>query len=558
MSSSTEPLIPAGFRNTMGDARFRQGERVECILVADRGGTTYLVPVQGVIGCIHQENSRVNPIDIEYVDSVQGRAHAHAPPPYLLDPSVAGDMRVIGYDVVLSSPLPWDFSSIPPYYLPRGIGPSHPLHPLNPHNVLCATGLSLYIPYRHVICSSVAPESYTQMSMILNWFQLRAPYGWLVLYHACVPAVASPSSSTTTETNVSDSSETSPGQDRNGTEKVLAQVTILKRAPPLTDSRKPTNQSATKEQKTRRIIGEVVDFGIDYDGSMQLICRPPHSHAAKGVREVGLDTYMFHGAFGEVARTYCHDMLFKLPYALIHDAYDVPLLGPMTYASVLKHLVCDTLQRFRVKTVKHTLSSLVLSVGRQKVPGTEAKEVDSSVSTVEGSEKVGEVSSNMADGSSGTVEVSSDTVEGKRRHAPRGRGPVKLSLQESGNDFYYGFTECGFHFAKTNRRILETAIPKSARPHPEDPECELRDLFFHHKWLNLALFGPRSAKFKGRNTPRASRPSEGDLGPDVVRRGYIIYGRIREGDAEGKSTLDWCTPPPGFDLLRVYLGKGPC
>lgn len=85
-------------------------------------------------------------------------------------------------------------------------------------------------------------------------------------------------------------------------------------------------------------------------------------------------------------------------------------------------------------------------------------------------------------------------------------------------NFFFGFTEDGFHFARQGYRRLQTAFPGEE----DDPS----------EWMSLEL------------DPSIEEP--------FIKRGFIIYGRevVRPGK---KTTLEWCLPPPGFDLLRVFL-----
>lgn len=93
---------------------------------------------------------------------------------------------------------------------------------------------------------------------------------------------------------------------------------------------------------------EVLDFGVDFDGVAKLIV------ATRGSTKVlpECDQYLFHGSFAEVARRHYDTTLYKLPYSSVKSVYDEPSLGPQTYTSVLKQLICGLFNRYRVKTVK--------------------------------------------------------------------------------------------------------------------------------------------------------------------------------------------------------------
>lgn len=273
--------------------------------------------------------------------------------------------------------------------------------------------------------------------------------------------------------------------------------------------------SALKSGKiiqSRRIVGEVVDFGVDVDGRVHVIIVQLNFLASLNPK---LDKYLFLGPFAEVARRYAHTTLYKLPYSSIHDAYDRVTLGEQTYFNVLKHLICDTLQRFRVKTVK--------------------------------------------------IESSAGLYDPK---APKGAKEAKGSKNKKNrgkrHNFYYGFTEEGYHFSKSGRRIYTTQITPEMRSLKTSNRdgYEMRQSFDNGKWLNL---GPYVTEITMDDTNAASK-SDNKSDNNMVKKGYIIYGRLlqmgemgQQGDNSSlkvkkvEMTLEWCTPSLGMDLLRVYL-----
>ncbi len=362
---------------TDGDEKFQLHQCVECILVFQNLKTN-CAQIQigaGEITVIHREAVLDVSIDLNYDAAGVGGLRGRPAPPLPLS-------RVIGYDLKMISPLPWEPSEIPPYYR-------------SPNQEV------IFVPRRHVIrvVTKDAPLN-ESVGLLLNSFFRRAPYGWLVLHH---------------EASLEDTPHEVKGK-------------ILQR----------------KSRRTRRVVGEVVDFGMDYDGVPKLVCRNM-THFTPN-----LESQFHHGSFSEVAQRYPNENLFKLPYTWVHDVFDQVTLGPQTYYSVVKHLICDKLQRFRVKTVKES------------------------------------------------------------------------------NDFYYGFTQDGFHFSKARRRILDVNIPPL--PIADEEPWEIRKSLDAHHWFQMV-------------------PGNDDR---PVRRGYIIYGRIVECE-NGRTTLEWCNPPAGVDLLRVYL-----
>lgn len=419
---STEPTVL-----THGDARYVEGDRVEFVVVYvdPATGNTRVVPGAGDILFAHSEPVYLR--DPAFAATMQGQYAMHVPPPNT-DPvrqhpssvpthAYPGQeqYRVYGYDVRLLSPLPWTTLDLPPYYYPRTS--------ITLDNSVADPVTHIFVPVRHVVRQTADWHAAPTMDAMLNRFYRRAPYGYAVLFHQPVPHEEG-------EANHVDGNE-------------LARVNeVLQRI--------HDGQSA---ERTRRVVGEVVDFGVDYDGVPKLVCR---AQAPTDGRI--LDHYMFHSPFAEVGYMHANEVLYKLPYYWIHDAYDLVTLGPQTYLSVLRYVLCNTLERFRVKTLKYS----------SEEPGA----------------------------------------------------------------FYYGFTEDGVHFAKNGRQVLATEIPSPAVYHEED---ETRNTLVNHRWLNM----------------RARLPSDEPFA--AVKRGYIIYGRLIVREETGQTTLEWCTPPPGLDLLRVYV-----
>jgi hypothetical protein len=354
----------------------------------------------------------------------------------------------------------------------------------------------IYVPARHVISDTQSDDFSTSFAIVEKFYK-RAPYKWLVLYNE-------PKVQAETETDKADKKffsyeyedrsscleQTSSNNNNNNADS--PQV--------IEEHEKQEEQEKEKQQKdkklTRRVVGEVVDFGVDYDNVPKLIValRSFHKDAPK------LDAYLFHGPFAEVARRNCDLQLYKLPYVNVHDAFDELTLGRQTYVSVLKHILCDTLQRYRIKTIKFP----------------EQQQSSSASST---------------SASTSASESQSPESEAKtKRPSPKENGKNK----EGGGIFYYGFTEDGLHFSKTNRHVYNVAIPPLSKPSGEDDEYEERASLFNNQWLNM----------------RKAFPDE--RVDYTIRRGYVIYGRPVEKVA-GQTTLEWCTPAPGIDLLRVYL-----
>lgn len=354
---------------------------------------------------------------VVYLDSQTGRARVS---------SCVGNVACVhyehetssiveGYDLQVLNSVPWVTDDVPVYYMPRNATLRESL--LNPLGVVPY----IFIPTRHLVRivgdDVQQPFDGSVMDQLLNRFYRNAPYGWLVLHHQPV-----------------DTSTLSEPVDVQG-----KTMRIKKRGNTI---------------RTRRVVGQVVDFGRDADGVAKLVCY------ALSTTLQGLDMKLVGGPFHEVQSAHPDVTLFKLAFHDVHDAYDAPALGPPTYVNVLRHLVVDTLQRFRVKTVKY-------------------------------------------------------------------------ENENKAEAFFYGFTEDGFHFARNGRMALNTEVPTIPRADPTAPGAELRSLFSNHAWLNLC---PTRAG-QAHNT----------------RRGYVIYGRVITRDAAGQTTLQWCCPPPGMDLLRVYL-----
>lgn len=216
------------------------------------------------------------------------------------------------------------------------------------------------------------------------------------------------------------------------------------------------------------VVCEVIDFGVDYDNQMKLVVtlrnRALPFLSKDDADQNCFDNYLFHGAFAEVARRHSNLELYKIPFSAIDDIYDEQTLGKQTYLSVLKHHVCDKMSRFRVKTIKLVIQP---------------------------------------------EEDQDDKQTNKKK------------------PFFYGFTDEGYHFSKTNRMVLN---------------LDFDDLTNEYQWLGL-----RKAKENERNDY-------------IVKKSFVIYGRVIFNENTGQKTLEWCSPPPGFDLLRVYLatnGKSP-
>jgi len=406
-----------------GDDRIIVGDRVEFVMVYMDSKTGVFRLILGVGDVIEAHAESVapceNPASPIYIspDSAQFPFAQIAPGPlYDTDEArekIIDQIRVTGFDINVLTIIPWTVEDVPQYYQPRS---------LIYDNVQTVNLRHLYVPARHVM--QKVEESNYNTSMIMSRFFRRAPYGWLVLYNE-------PKIDTTSPHEI---------------DQVLNEF----------------YSSQKREITTRRVVGYVVDFGVDYDGVLKVVV----STTGPVMPPPLLDNFLFHGAFAEVGRNNSEQpQLYKLPYHWIHDAYDESHLGEKTYFSVLKHILCDTLFRFRVKTVKF-----------QQDPKTK-------------------------------------------------------------KTFYFGFTEEGFHFAKNGRRVLNTEITPDMMSTPvEDHQgYEIRRTFDSHKWLNL---GHATANEEIHTT---------------VKRGYIIYGRLVERHDKGQTTLHWCTPTHGLDLLRVYL-----
>lgn len=326
---------------------------------------------------------------------------------------------VIGYDVQVLNSVPWITDDLPVYYLPRNADLCASLN--NPLRVVPY----VFLPTRHVVrlISDMVEFQGSPMDLILNRFFRYAPYGWLVLHYQEVTCLSEP-------INVDGKPMRVKRRDR-------------------------------RAMRVRRVVGEVVDFGQDADGVAKLVCRVP-VHLQSPSYFDGLDIKVAGGPFQEVALTYPGETLFKMAFTDVHDAYDQNTMGPQTYRAVLRHIVVNTLNRYRVKTVKYD------------------------------------------------------------------------------NNFFYGFTEDGYHFAKNGRVAMNTAVPPLSVPDAKNAQYEYRKTTTNDSWLNLSDQHPKDA--------------------GTVRRGYIIYGRVVEKPDTGQMTLQWCCPPPGMDLLRVYLateGKSP-
>jgi len=401
-----------------GDNRIVVGNRVEFVLVYMDPRTGVLRLILGVGDVMEAHTESVGPSENPTSPLYISRASAQFPFAERSPPALASDhgpasgvtvdqIRVTGFDIKVLTVIPWTTEDVPQYYQPKTLP--------NFHNVN-----HLYVPVRHVMRRVDQVSNNT--NMIMSRFFRRAPYGWLVLYNEPVTAAGDP----------------------DEVDQALEQFYADRKS----------------RITTRRVVGNVVDFGVDHDGVLKVVMSP-----VKAANAPKLDDYLFHGAFAEVARANSEEgHLYKLPYHWIHDAYDQAHLGEKSYYSMLKHVLCDTLSRFRVKTVKF-----------QQNPKTK-------------------------------------------------------------KTFYFGFTEEGFHFAKNGRHVLATEITNRMRSKPAEPEgYETRHTFDTHTWLNL----------------REARPNEQIH--STVKRGYIIYGRLVERQDKGQTTLHWCTPSHGLDLLRVYL-----
>lgn len=474
-----------------GDDRFKLGQLVEFVTaVLDvRSGLVRLQPGTGIIVSIHTETvvPCANPTSPIYIDrdSPQYALSQEQLPPAILWPGQEGtaqgtgqvmsdQVRVTGFDISLTSISCWSPDEVPEYYLPRS-----ELAKNNFVNPTIGAVSHLYIPARHVIrhISDHSQLALDNMENILFRFFRRAPYGWHVLFNEPLLSNSTGHSENTTPPATSQSIgnilENFYSVDRQRDENVIAGGII-----------------------TRRIVGEVVDFGLDYDNQLKVVIKLIHPLPCSDSGPSGplLDNFLFHGPFAETARYNClESRLYKLPYRWIHDAYDPVHNGEQNYFNVLKHILCDTLSRYRVNAI---------NIRPQNVQGNPRK--------------------------------------GGKRMEIRGRG--------DGRPFYFGFTEDGFHFSKTNRRVLSTEIEPFMMYSPcqsEDvtkchygPEgYEVRQTFQTQRWLNL----------------RPALRNEQARLHTHVKRGYIIYGRVLERSDTGQTTLEWCTPTPGLDLLRVYL-----
>jgi hypothetical protein len=427
---------------TPGDEKFQLNQQVEFIIVFENFKTKYaqIKVCTGEIQAIHREPTLE--LGTDFVKSLQGQMFKNMGVGIPLS-------RVIGYDIQTSSPLPWENGEIPLYYVVRG-------------SKGAPVPLSLYIPRRHVIRGVTEGASLDEnIGLILNTFFRRAPYGWLVLHNAHHEPKP-------LDTSIYGGGGGGGGGGDN-------QVFLERGEVVGEGSHKILRRPQQLSRKTRRLVGEVVDFGVDYDGVIKVVCRLANTvNNDDGGKEKTsndaimlshldhLDTQLFHGSFAEVAKRYSSEHLFKLPYTAIHGAFDQVTLGPQTYYSVVKHLICDKLQRFRVKVVK--------------VKGAPSAPLE----------------------------------------------PLQLKDSKKKDNFYYGFTQDGFHFSATGYRTLNLEIP------------------------------PISAED---SVPLGALRVKGPYGtpcPFPVRRGYVIYGRIIEC-GNGRTTLEWCNPPYGVDLLRVYL-----
>lgn len=443
---------------TVGDERYKLGDLVEFIVVTmdPRNGVARVQPGVGEIVEVHTESVAPceHPSSPLYINRESAQfPMAAQPPPSVAIPAAAtitpavaaqavasgtAQIRVTGFDLRLTSILCWAPKDVPNYYIPKSDFAQKNM-------INMAGGVAfLYVPARHVIRNfhNHTPVAYENVHNVLNYFFRRAPYGWNVLYN---------------EPFISEEELASLGNDDGAIKQHTDQL--------LEDFCKKEKGAVIK---TQRIIGEVLEFGIDYNGELNVIINA--AAADSNQPPPRLDNYLFHGPFAETGRVHSDKLhLYKLPYRWIHDAYDAVHNGEQNYYNVLKHILCDTLLRYRVKTVKV---------------------------------------------------LASEEGDNKRKQ----------------KSFYFGFTEDGFHFAKNNRHVLATEITRDMRSSQvADGPYEIRHSFQNQKWLNL----------------RAARPGE-DI-HTTVKRGYIIYGRVVHRADKGQTTLEWCTPTPGLDLLRVYL-----
>lgn len=437
---------------TEGDLRFTVGQQVDFVVVVMDSitGVMRLETLQGEIVFVHAEPVTARGLNPK---SPQGILAASIRPPAILSQGGfgreslsatgnLGQMRVTGFEIALISVAPWPLDSVPEYYRPR----------FTAHQ----QAVCLCVPVRHVIQRSGEGAQGGNLERVQNQFFQRAPYGWNVLFHEPI--------------------EFTDRQNNSTRDEIL-------------DSRR-------RRWITRRITGQAVDFGVDHDNELKLIVNvaPNPEHLGPPM----LDQFLFHGAFAEVARANSEKAtLFKLPYRWVHDAYDPVHLGQQTYQSVLTHLLCDTLGRFRIKTLKY----------------------------------------------------------------PKSASPDKDQSGSDQNGFYYGFTEEGLHFARSNRCFFNATTP-SPRPLKETvpPGYEERSFLYTGWWLNLGklCYGGGSNGGKGQHQKGHYRKECNQ--PNHLKRGYIIYGRVLNRPDKNQTTLEWCTPPPGLDLLRVYLatnGRSP-
>lgn len=475
-----------------GDTRYGIGQRVEIVVVLMDKGVTRVHPALADILAVHTERCGPNNMDVSDTSSFISSdclqfQFAKKKPPAILhhavnesSPNTKKELkslqrRVVGYDVQLISPIPWSINDVPAYYYPNVVE-----YRACMFNGYDGSVNIIYVPARHVIRDANDDSSLSMFAMdaTLNKFYRRAPYKWVVLYNEAESVSLEEAKDVQNAVkqffafNYDDDNSSSQEADKEKHEEK-----------PQKQEKKP------KKFKTRRVVGEVVDFGVDYDNVPKLIVSLRNAHKEKPK----LDDYLFHGPFAEVARRNCDLHLYKLPYAWVHDAFDELTLGRQTYVSVLKHILCDTLQRFRIKTIKF--------------PEPE--------------------------------KGSSDETTTEESKSPESQ---EKSKRKNSGIFYYGFTEDGYHFSKNNRHVLSTDIPELSEKQNYNDEYETRSTLFNNQWLNMR------------------RPNPDEKVDFTIRRGYIIYGRIVEKHDRGQVTLDWCTPAPGIDLLRVYLatnGKSP-
>lgn len=451
---STKPT-----HSSQGDVVVRsytKGDHVEFIVSVSDGTGWRIHPATGVIVAIYTDPDLS--FDATWTATYQGQIAARYPTEHC----------ATGFDIQLhGSSVPWTCYDMPEYYHPRSDQSMQSLIDTRAE----ATVTCLYVPMRHVIrnVTDTCTVALTAMEGVLNRFFRRSPIGWVVLFHepqlgtdATCPSEHAIPAALSELFQFDYENETPPTRGKRPSKATAAAAAATK-----------THALATI--RTRRVIGQVVDFGVDFDGVLKLICRSVNMSS-----QSTLDYYMFNGPFSEVAYVYPNDILYKLPYDWIHDAYDEATLGPQTYFSVLKHIICDTLERFRIKTIKCSTAATTT-----------------------------------------TTTSSSSSQTDTAATVPT---------------FYYGFTEDGMHFAKNGRMVLESAIPAASTVDPLDPTCEIRQHVYNYRWLNL----------RGATQYETTRFS-------VIKRGYIIYGRVAVRKETGQTTLEWCTPPPGMDLLRVYL-----